>query len=349
MLPRSGLFLFVMLISVASASILSHSLVGLLRIKAEPVFVRQFGTRDRQDSRFVHGSSLAFDGLDWNRIAREFDFQLHNWSSLGSSPCEWEVLQQRTPAANSGFVVVSMYDLNEYWLSDFRADIVPIGRALADLRASPADWAETKRVLSQYPMAALRRLFPTAGRSDGVMVGIRAKIQHSFASVKANGITASGATATGTRPELSESITDWDPARFQRRLSGLRSTIRGKNGFDGAKRHALMRLLQSTSAKGYVCVIVLPVSQSYHAHLLTEADRRSFEELLAFIAKEAPNVPVVRIDRSPSLLTDSLYYDLVHLNAAGQSIATELLMGFLRSRRAAMSSSPMEPFITFGK
>ena len=60
--------------------------------------------------------------------------------------------------ANLTIIGVSVYDLNEHHSADARANIVPLGQTISDLRESKADWQFSKGLLSQYPLALVRRL-----------------------------------------------------------------------------------------------------------------------------------------------------------------------------------------------
>ena len=169
----------------------------------------------------LHGSSLAYDGLDWVRISERMGGAVESWAVAGSSPAEWEVMHGRSPAVSRAFIVVSPYDLNEYWLCDFRADIVPLGRTIRDLRESDLDWQQCKRILSQYPRMFVRKLFPSVGRSDGIMVGVRSKLLKLMGRspvVDAGEAPKFGASGKSV---VKDRVSDWSEARLQRRLALL--------------------------------------------------------------------------------------------------------------------------------
>ena len=75
---------------------------------------------------------------------------------------------------------VSLYDLNEYRLTNVRANLVPLSQTVRDLRSSEVDWDLSRRVLSQYPQSYVRVLFPTVGESDAVLVGARGFVRSMF-------------------------------------------------------------------------------------------------------------------------------------------------------------------------
>ena len=279
----------------------------------------------------LHGSSLAYDGLDWARISEGLDGAIESWATAGSSPAEWEMLHGRSPDATCAFIVVSPYDLNEFFLCDFRADIVPLGRTIRDLRKSDLDWQQDKRILSQYPRLFARKLFPTIGRSDGIMVGIRAKFQRltgmSFATDAGDAPKFGG---TG-KSEVKERISDWSDARSQRRLALLRVACQDKQSFNGPKKLALVRLLQRAETQGQAVLVVMPVPPLYHHEFLTSAVMREFEEALADVQQLCPQVKVIRLDQLPGLNKNDLFYDTVHLNMFGQQIATDALVSHLKA------------------
>ena len=93
----------------------------------------------------------------------------------GSSPAEWEQFQRRSPHASPTFVGVSLYGLNEAWLCDFRADIVPFRRTSWTLWESGSDVAVRQRVSNRYARRLGSDALPTAGRSDRVIFGLRDK------------------------------------------------------------------------------------------------------------------------------------------------------------------------------
>jgi len=125
----------------------------------------------------LEGSSLTIDGVDWKLVSEKLGFGIEIWGVAGSSPSEWEVLHRRSIRSKWTFIGVSPYDLNEHFFCDFRADIVPIVETIRDLWEVKSEWAFRRRVLRQYPLMLVRKAFPTAGRSDGVMSGVRDKLK----------------------------------------------------------------------------------------------------------------------------------------------------------------------------
>ncbi len=314
---------FIIIVTFLISSFGSHIIVRWLRIKSEAVFYRHYGSSEQQVVKFVHGSSLAFDGLNWNLIAEELGFQIKNASSLGSSPAEWEFLHRLSAETRGGFIVVSPYDLNEYWLSDFRADIVPLTQTVTDLWGSSADWDFSKRILTQYPIAAVRLVFPTVGRSDGVMVGLRAQIHKITSRANAQDVSQG---KHSSRPELQERVSDWQEGRLLRRLALLRAACEGKHSFDGPKKRALARLVELTVNKEFTILVVLPVPPIYQQEFLTTDVLQQFDSSLSELQMSNPNLKIVRIDKHKELFDNKFFYDLMHLNMYGQAIATDFLL-----------------------
>ena len=158
-------------------SVVSHLVARGLHLRTQAVSPLFFGDTNQQDTATVAGSSLTFYGIEWHAVAQRLKAGMTGLGVPAGSVHELEILQRKAPPVRYTFLGVSMFDLNENYLSDFRADIVPMGEAIKSLRESHSSWAYRKRVLSQYPMKYIRSLFPTAGRSVTVMVGVREKLR----------------------------------------------------------------------------------------------------------------------------------------------------------------------------
>src|SRR4029078_7848912 len=133
-----------------------------------------------------------------------------------------------------------------YFLSDHYAQVVPFTQALADLRKTPMNWDFYKRIVSTYSLAYTRVTFPTAGRSDGVIRGIREKIQALISSMFARE-TEKRATSSFTDPvsqvEIKKvHITKWSPSLMLRRVVSMRMACEGKHGYNGPKHMAFLRM-----------------------------------------------------------------------------------------------------------
>jgi len=316
-------------IAAAICSAASHATIRLLKIRFTHGGNHHYGPKDQKALTILHGSSLAYSGLDWDRVADRVGGAIESWATAGSSPAEWEFQHRRSPDATRTFIVVDPYDLNEYILCDFRADIVPLSQAISDLWRVRAEWPFCKRVLSQYPVRFVRKLFPTVGRSDGVMTGIRDWLQKMIQGQ--NGADSSEAVRFGAvgMSEVEERLSDWAPARLQRRLVGMRSACQGKHSFNGPKQMALARLVQRAKSQGPVTFVVVPVSPTYQREFLTPNVREEFEAALAKLHQLCPQATFVRLDGIPALQSDACFSDLVHINKYGQQIATPAFLSQL--------------------
>ena len=321
---------------MAICSIVSHVAVEWLGIKATWGGYKRYGPKDSKPLIVLHGSSPAYDGLDWDQIAKALGSSIESWATAGSSPSEWEVMDRRARDVTRAFVVVTPVDLNEYYLCDFRADIVPLRRTVRDLQECHSDWQFSRRILSQYALAYLRKPFPTVGRSDGVMVGIRAKLE-TFLGVSSR-TREDDATQfhTNGRSENSGKVSDWSEAHRERRLILMRAACQNRHSFNGPKKLALVRLLQRASTRGQTVLVVLPMSPIYNEAFLTPTVMSEFEEALSETLKLCPQVQMIRLDKLPNLNNNEYFSDFVHLNMYGQRIETE---AFLRQCPNAYESA----------
>jgi len=318
--------LAIVLLTVAAlTSGASHLMVSWLHIDTTGVSQMKFGTGEAKAPILVAGSSLTFYGISFEKVSQAMSHQVVTRSVPSASPCELEQLVGAVPKADLYILGVSVFDLNEFALSDFRADVTPLARSLADLRESHSDWPYVKRILGQYPLRYLRLLYPSAGRSLGVMLGLREKCRVLFGRGHRESAEAALTLDVGSRPRTQESIQDWTPARTLRNLSQMRMQSQGKQGFSGPKSLALRRMLQATNF-GRVVVTVMPASPSYQREFVHEQVSSDFESAIAKAQKSNPSALWVRLDHLPELKSNAFYWDLVHLNEKGQEIATA---GFL--------------------
>jgi len=276
---------------------------------------------------FCAGSSLLQFGLSWPEISKTLGQGMENWGIGGSSPSEWEVSQALATNVNLMIVGVDVYDLNEYHLGNARANIVPLTWTIRDLWDSGIGWHFSKRLISQYPLAYLRELFPTAGNADAVLVGLRRKLP--------TGLRKSAAAEDSANAMVlpkdsvmefggsTERLSDWPVAKTLRRVALMKSETQGMSVFDGPKLLALRRMLQREQSCGSNIVVVLPVSPMYTKNFMTTNTTRDFESTLAGLQKEFPAARFVRLDQVPALQSDDAFTDPVHLNGAGRDIATK--------------------------
>ena len=305
---------------VATTALASHLLVGLLKIKVPRSGYKHFGPPEKGASVILHGSSISYSGIDWNRIAGSLGKSITSCASLGSTPSEWVQASYPKSGVVRTFIVVSIVDLNEYFLSDFRADFVPINQTIRDLIEARADWPLCRKILGQYPLKTIRILFPTMGRSDGVMVGIRDWLNRLVKRRKKFSDQSKLVSEAGL--VLDERISDWPSGRLLRRLAYIRAGCQGKHTFGGPKRLAMDRLFRMALQVGELTWVVLPISPSYQKEFVTTAVRKRFEMELEYFQKTWPQAQLIRLDQLPTLQDDSLFEDLVHMNRQGQQIAT---------------------------
>lgn len=333
MTARLQLILMMCAIAIVTA-IVSHGIVSWFRIEASPSGYWEVGQKRARQSAFLAGSSLAGYALALGRIGDELNMKIEGWGVAASSPSEWEQFQIRATGSNLTIIVVSAYDLNEYFLSDFRADVVPLRQTIEDLWHSQAEWSYSKRLVSLYPLSYLRVLFPTAGRSDGVMVGIREKLNNirpSMLSVESeSGPILTFNETSSAQEKKTQRVTDWSPSRTVRRLAVLRSLSQGKHGFNGPKQLALHRMLHYAKQRDHAVVVVLPVSPIYAKEFLTSGVSREFEAALIEVQHSAPEANWIRLDHINELNSNEYFVDFVHMNWYGQMIATD---AFLRQFR----------------
>ena len=309
-------------------AIVSHGITSWLRIETAPGGYWVIGPGEGKASVFMAGSSLARDGLSWQQIASRLNHRIEGWGLAGSSPSEWERFQYLETHTSLTILVVSLYDLNEYFISDYRAQVVPLTETIEDLWETNLDWPFHKRVLSMYPLTYLRALFPTAGRSSGVIRGIREK---TATYIKPLGpMEVEGTPAFSFSDFNKEKITDWSQGMMLRRLAAMRIACQGRHVFNGPKRLALLRMLNRAQHQGSVVVVVLPVSSAYSEELIASEVQQQFEEGLAEVQHSVERVHWVRLDQLKGLSLNEYFQDLVHMNSYGQKIATEALLDRLR-------------------
>jgi hypothetical protein len=322
-------------VCVIIAALGSHFVATFLKIRTSAVGYKLLANGNQKPFALAEGSSLMLDGLSWRRISNAFGQNIENWFVAGSSPSEWESLQGRASDARLTFIVVSAYDLNEHFICDYRAAVVPLNRSMRDLWQSGADWPFTKRLLSQYPLQYLRYLFPTLGRSDGVMVGIREKLSEilrPWFKIEAEAGPTVGSDSDATSEEIKTGkVTDWSKARMLRRLTLMRNACQGKHSFNGPKNLAFLRMLQRAQQKGRVVVVVLPVSPIYTQEFLTPEASRQFEDVLADLERRVPQANWIHLEGLAELNSNEYFQDFVHMNVDGQRIATDTFLTRIRA------------------
>lgn len=327
-MSRTKQLWLIVAVVLAITSATSHIVARAVHIRLQAVSPLSFGETNRPIEAIAAGSSLTFYGINWSEVARASGMRVQGWAVPSGSVVEMEVLQQQVPAAHLTFLGVSLLDLNENYLSDFRADVVPLMTAVQSLWEVDSTWEHWKRVLSQYPLRYIRAVFPTAGRSTAVMVGARQELATRLSRRTPIAAEERAVISAEANPHQ-ESITAWPEARRLRNLADLRAGAKAALRFDGQKRRSLRRFLERGSRDGRAVLIVIPESATYRTAIATPEAREQFEKVLAETRTEFPNLICVRLDQLPELESDQWYWDLGHLNARGQAIATRALLAQL--------------------
>jgi hypothetical protein len=283
---------------------------------------------------FCAGSSLLQFAFSWPEVSDALNQGIENWGMAASTPSEWEASQNLANNTNLMIIGIDVYDLNEYHLCEGRANVVPLGQTISDLWQSSADWRFSKRLLSQYPLSYLQKVFPTAGQSEAVLVGLRRQLPQRFrsssaAEERANSLVLPSEPVMnfGT---IDAKVSDWTPSRTLWRIAQMRSENKGKHAFNGVKSLAFQRMLLRAQKRGSVIVVVLPVSPTYTREFLTPEVVHDFESALDKAKRIDPKAQFVRLDKLPALNSDDNFGDLVHLNGAGKRIATDAFLSWLR-------------------
>ncbi len=326
-------FILVLCATMLIASVVSNFVARWIGLPHPGAAYRRIGLVNGPQV-FVAGSSLLQFGLSWPKISKILGQGMENWGVGGSSPSEWEASQVQATNVNLMIIGVSVYDLNEYHLGNARANVVPLAWTIRDLWNSGIGWHFSKHLLSQYPLAYLREIFPTAGNSDAVMVGLRRKLPTSFRKSAAAEDSANSMVvprdAVMEFGGSTERMSDWPAAKTLRRVALMRSETQGMNAFDGPKLLAMRRMMQHAQACGSNIVVVLPVAPLYTTNFMTPKAGQDFESVLAKIHQEFPAAQIVRLDQVPALQSDDLFGDPVHLNGAGRDIATSEFLKSLK-------------------
>lgn len=312
---------------------LNHVIAKWIELPGPGMAYRRIGPESGPQV-FCAGSSVVQFGLSWPKISAVLGQGIENWGLGGSTPTEWEVSQRFSTNTNLMIIGLSLHDLNEYFLCDFRANIVPLRQTIQDLWNSKADWQFSRRTLSQYPLAYLRIIFPTAGKSDAVLVGLRRKMRELIrsspsAEEKANFLVLPSQPILNFGDQI-EKLSDWPEDKALRRLDLLRNQIHGLHWFEGPKHLAFLRMLDRAQQRGRVIVVVVPVAPMYAHKFLTPRVLRSFENALAEGQSVAPQALFVRLDQLPALNANEYFSDFVHLNGDGKRIATAAFLDQLQ-------------------
>jgi hypothetical protein len=320
-----GQFLFIICATLLITAAGSHFVAHWIGLPKPGAAYRRIGPATGPQV-FCAGSSLLQFGLSWPEISKILGQGMENWGVGGSSPSEWEVSQLAATNVNLMIIGVSIYDSNEYHLGNARANIAPLTQTISDLWRSGQSWSFSKRLLSQYPLAYLREIFPTAGNADAVLVGLRRKLPTGMRSSAAAEDRANSLVvpkdAVMEFGGSTDKMSAWPTAKILRRMALMRSETQGQHAFNGPKQLAFRRMLTREQEHGSNVVVVLPVSPTYTKEFLTPDIQQQFEQSLAEVQREFPQARFVRLDQVTALQSDEYFSDPVHLNGAGRDLAT---------------------------
>jgi len=321
--------------AVLIASVLSHGIASWVSLSRGTPTYRRIGP-ETGGQLFAAGSSLLQFGLDWPQLWPVLGQGIECWGVGGSTPSEWEVFQSLPTKPEGAIIGVSIYDLNEYHLCEARADLVPLLRTISDLWNSGSSWEFSKRLLSQYPLAYLRQAFPTAARSDAVLVGLRKKLRELRpARGSADDRALGGVVLPGSVLQFGEDrekVSDWPAGKKLRRGALMYSHIQGRHAFEGPKRLAFDRMMKRAVQSGRTIIAVMPVSPAYFETFPDPASKAAFEDFLREVERDYKGITLIRLDQLPTLASNEYYSDLVHLNSAGRRLATEAFLAGLNSK-----------------
>jgi hypothetical protein len=344
----AAMALLCLVLSSAANHALAHWL-GLSRsapwTRAKAVY-RRIGPQSGPQV-FCAGSSLLVSGLSWPDVAESLGLGIENWTVAGSSPEVWEVFQQQKRISDATIVGVSAYDLNEMRLTPQRASFVPLTTTVEDLWASRTDPDLRHRILTQYAISYVRMLYPMAGDSDKVLVGLRSKAANLLgqqASLQQHeGVVVEKSGVLGVE-DATSNLGDWSSGRVLRRLEAMRTENHGAHDFsNGPKGRALRRVLLRAQQQGRVIVVVLPVPRYYADAFLDKASLAAFEKALNDDLAVVPQATVVRLDRVPGISDNKYFLDPAHLNSSGRRLVTPV---FLREvNQGAPKAKPEHSFV----
>jgi len=324
-MSRKKQLVVIFLAAVAITSLVSHGVARAFHIRTLAVTPLSFGSTNQPVDGIVAGSSLMFYGVAWSDIATTMGMRMQGWAVPAGSVIEMEVLQSQVPSARVTFLGIGVSDLNENYVSDFRAEIVPMRSAVTGLWVAHSEWSLARRVISQYPLSYLRMLFPTAGRSTTIMVGIREVLRSLRPSKKSNEPSERAVVASESNTH-NENIMSWPEARLIRNIGDMRASAGGSYAFNGPKRDSLLRFMKRGDEMGKMVMLIMPLSPAYQKEFLTESIQQQFNSVLAEAQKKRPDALWIRLDNAPELKSNELYWDLVHLNAPGQAIASKIVL-----------------------
>ncbi len=311
--------------SVALAALASHGIMKGLRVQGM-IPAPDFGQAYNNTPIIVAGSSLIYYAFDWEAVARAASRRVRMLTAPAASPCELDALQVRAPVSDLTIIGVGESDMDEDKLSDFLADLVPVTQMWRDLRASRAPEALVQRTIGKYPLYYARMLFPSAGRSMALLVGIREAL-HKLVHRHQAAASAEPLPTFDTKGLWpTNRVSDWNIGRALRNIEVERQLTTGHHWFHGPKRLALERMLQRSLSHGTVMVIIMPNSPLYGQEVINPGVMRDFEKSLDELIQRFPQAKWFRMDQVARLKSNDYFWDLDHFNADARPIATAELL-----------------------
>src|SRR5437764_34404 len=121
---RRGELLLITLAVLTIGSVASHLVTRVLKLRTEAVSELTFGAGNLPARATAAGSSLAFFGIDWEKVSGALGTRVRAWTIPCGSVLENELFQSDASPAACTVLGISAHDLNENYVSDFRADII---------------------------------------------------------------------------------------------------------------------------------------------------------------------------------------------------------------------------------
>jgi hypothetical protein len=185
-------------------------------------------------------------------------------------------------------------------------------------------WEQTKMLLWKYPLDWFQYFFPTLGRSWEIQVIIRDKLLEFLDRRGQNSSEEAPIELAPYSNNKTNSILSWDAGRMERNVAQMRQrNVLLHNNFVGPKSRALDRMLErGTKMESASIIVILPVSPEYIRRFVDAETTAAFERMLSELHNRHPAAKFIRLDQEPSLQKDDFFWDLVHINADGQKVAT---------------------------
>jgi len=316
--------------AIAFASFASYAVFFSLGLQDFPVTRTLYKAREDSPRVLALGSSLMNFGIALPKVSSELNFTIFVRGCGAGSPAEFEFLAPEVPTVDGTLLFTSIFEMSEGMVSDSHTTLVPFHVSGNDILQTGVSWGYTKTVMWSYPLQKFQSLFPTLGRSWEIFVTIRDKLR-SIRSRASNHSEDARIALTPGLNQIQESNTKWDIGRLKRNMAQLRmQNVQFNERFRGPKSLALHRIFSAANNRRFQVLVIMPVSPAYTAGILNRAASNDFASMLDRIQNANPELHVLRLDKDPALQSDLNFWDLVHLNASGQAMATTRLIAYLQ-------------------